>query len=76
MMMARVCSALFLAVAALFLAVPSLAGDPDYLQDICVADLKSGKLSSRFPEFLFKLDRYFRSASKTHGYSVLYCLIP
>ncbi|VAH59596.1 unnamed protein product [Triticum turgidum subsp. durum] len=62
MMMARVSSALFLAMVALVLAVPALAGDPDYLQDICVADLKSGKCSSRSPEFLFKLDRCCASA--------------
>ena len=29
------------AVVLLALAVPSLAGDPDMLQDICVADYKS-----------------------------------
>jgi hypothetical protein len=52
--MARACSSLFLAAVAvvLALAVPSLAGDPDYLQDICVADLNSGMRSSEFAEFL------------------------
>lgn len=46
--MARLCSSLFLvavavAVALVLAAAPStLAGDPDYLQDICVADLNSG----------------------------------
>jgi hypothetical protein len=39
-------------VLVLVLAVPSLAGDPDYLQDICVADLNSGMRSSEFAEFL------------------------
>jgi hypothetical protein len=37
---------------ALVLAVPSLASDPDNLQDICVADLNSGMRSSRFVEVL------------------------
>jgi hypothetical protein len=33
------------AVALVLAAAPSaLAGDPDYLQDVCVADLNSGKL--------------------------------
>uniref|UniRef100_N1QSJ8 Germin-like protein n=1 Tax=Aegilops tauschii TaxID=37682 RepID=N1QSJ8_AEGTA len=49
MMMARAGFALFLAVAALVLAVPALAGDPDYLQDICVADLKSDLKVNGFP---------------------------
>ncbi|EMS60799.1 hypothetical protein TRIUR3_07957 [Triticum urartu] len=47
--MARVSSALFLAMVALVLAVPALAGDPDYLQDICVADLKSDLKVNGFP---------------------------
>uniref|UniRef100_A0ACD5VNE6 Uncharacterized protein n=1 Tax=Avena sativa TaxID=4498 RepID=A0ACD5VNE6_AVESA len=50
-MMARACSSLFLAAVAvaLVLAVPSLAGDPDYLQDICVADLNSELKLNGFP---------------------------
>ena len=58
-MMARASSSLFLAAVAvaLVLAVPSLAGDPDYLQDICVADLNSGMRSSTFAELLcFAID--------------------
>ena len=46
--MARPCSSLLLgavAVALVLAAAPSaLAGDPDYLQDLCVTDLNSGKL--------------------------------
>jgi quercetin dioxygenase-like cupin family protein len=50
-MMARTCTSLFLAAvaAALVLAVPTLAGDPDYLQDICVADLSSELKLNGFP---------------------------
>ena len=49
--MARSCSALFLAAVAvaLVLAAPSLAGDPDYLQDLCVADLNSEVKVNGFP---------------------------
>ncbi|CAL4950785.1 unnamed protein product [Urochloa decumbens] len=51
--MARPCSSLFLgaAVAVVVLAaVPSaLAGDPDYLQDLCVADLNSEIKVNGFP---------------------------
>lgn len=64
--MARPCSSLFLgaavAVALVVLgAVPpsALAGDPDYLQDLCVADLNSGKLHilpSTLPLHLYLLD--------------------
>jgi len=47
-MAARAPSSLLLgavAVALVLAAAPSaLAGDPDYLQDLCVADLNSGKL--------------------------------
>jgi hypothetical protein len=35
-----VCAVLFA------LAVPSIAGDPDMLQDVCVADMESGELPS------------------------------
>ncbi|KAK1612730.1 hypothetical protein QYE76_036403 [Lolium multiflorum] len=50
-MMAWSCSSLFLAAVAvaLVLAVPSLAGDPDNLQDICVADLNSELKLNGFP---------------------------
>ncbi|XP_047059576.1 germin-like protein 5-1 [Lolium rigidum] len=52
-MMARSCSSLFLAAVAvavaLVLAVPSLASDPDNLQDICVADLNSELKLNGFP---------------------------
>jgi hypothetical protein len=34
-------------VVVLAVAPSALAGDPDYLQDLCVADLNSGKLPSR-----------------------------
>uniref|UniRef100_A0A0D9UZ28 Germin-like protein n=1 Tax=Leersia perrieri TaxID=77586 RepID=A0A0D9UZ28_9ORYZ len=37
------------AVALTFAAAPSLAGDPDYLQDICVADLNSEVKVNGFP---------------------------
>ncbi|KAK1664220.1 hypothetical protein QYE76_052379 [Lolium multiflorum] len=50
-MMVRSCSSLFLAAVAvaLVLAVPSLASDPDNLQDICVADLNSELKLNGFP---------------------------
>ncbi|CAO2180472.1 unnamed protein product [Urochloa humidicola] len=53
--MARPCSSLFLAAAvavalAVLAAAPSaLAGDPDYLQDLCVADLNSAVKVNGFP---------------------------
>lgn len=50
--MAGSCSSLLLlgAVAvALVLSVPALAGDPDYLQDVCVADLNSELKVNGFP---------------------------
>ncbi|CAL4964492.1 unnamed protein product [Urochloa decumbens] len=50
--MARPCSSLFLGAVALAVlaAVPSaLAGDPDYLQDLCVADLNSEIKVNGFP---------------------------
>lgn len=55
--MARSYSSTLLIVAvALVLTAPlALAGDPDYLQDLCVADLNSGKLPSTL-FFLNELD--------------------
>jgi len=37
-------AAVAVALVVLAAAPPALAGDPDYLQDLCVADLNSGKL--------------------------------
>ncbi|CAD6239139.1 unnamed protein product [Miscanthus lutarioriparius] len=53
--MARPCSSLLLgavAVALVLAAAPSaLAGDPDYLQDLCVTDLNSdAKLNAGFAQ--------------------------